>query len=101
MKDLIRHIKWFYQRRKYGFDDRDLWDLRTTIADFLSPRLEAFKKGRHSFPYDSTDEKWGEILDKMINSMDIIRKDELTTENYSELKEGLDFFREYFLDLWD
>ena len=42
--DIIRgrRIRWFIQRRRRGFDDRELWSLNDTITRFVYPRLKAF-----------------------------------------------------------
>lgn len=42
--DIIRgrRLRWFIQRRRRGFDDRELWGLDFTIAKFILPRLKAF-----------------------------------------------------------
>ena len=37
-----RRLKWFIQRRRRGFDDRELWSLDHTIARYVYPRLKAF-----------------------------------------------------------
>ena len=46
LRDIFRgrRAKWFVQRRKRGFDDRDLWSLDMTIAEFVYPRLKAFNE---------------------------------------------------------
>lgn len=48
---LFRHIKWFYQRRTRGFDNRELWDLGNTMAEWLYPRIKAFRElYKHGYP---------------------------------------------------
>ena len=39
-----RRLKWFIQRRRRGFDDRELWSLDYTIARYVYPRLKVFNK---------------------------------------------------------
>ena len=39
-----RRLKWFIQRRRRGFDDRELWSLDHTIAKYVYPRLKVFNK---------------------------------------------------------
>ena len=39
-----RRLKWFIQRRRQGFDDRELWSLDYTIAKYVYPRLKVFNK---------------------------------------------------------
>lgn len=49
------------QREKYGFDNSELWNLNTTIAKFILPRLKAFRKDIYGIPgrfcYDEPKEK--------------------------------------------
>lgn len=35
-------LKFFYQRRRRGFDDRELWNLDHTILEFVLPRLKRY-----------------------------------------------------------
>lgn len=81
-----RWEEWQYQRKSRGFDDTELWNLDSTIAKFITPRLKKFKKNTHSTPgvvvyeiggeeavlnsdsetSEKANAKWMEILDKMI-----------------------------------
>lgn len=46
LSDLFRgrRLRWFIQRRRRGFDERELWGLDNTIIDFALPRIKAFNK---------------------------------------------------------
>lgn len=37
-----RHLRWWWQRRTRGFDERILWNLDTELYRWLAPRLRAF-----------------------------------------------------------
>jgi len=53
-----RRLKWFWQKRTRGFDDRELWSLEYTIAKYILPRLIAFKEfERMGIPGTFFDEK--------------------------------------------
>lgn len=97
-----REKKFRDQRIKRGFDDSETWTLFMTISNFVLPRLKRFRKITKSFPGDLSESEWNDVLDKMINSFELISKDDLHIfdKRYPEIKEGLDLFRIYFLDLW-
>lgn len=52
MKDwwshLRRHLRWWWQRRTRGFDDRTLWNLDTELYRWFAPRLRAFYEYQRS-----------------------------------------------------
>ncbi len=86
----------FFQRRRRGFDDSELWSLDDTILQFILPRLKRFRaKERVGWPgpqaifnidYDKYEalsdeeqddlsdrslEEWDRILDKMIRAIEL------------------------------
>lgn len=97
---------WEYQRRTRGFDDTELWNLDSTIVKFILPRLKVFRDQCHGTPgniiyeiggdeafqkhdeetHRKADERWMEILDTIIWSL----------ENYDNEPECKD--REKWLD---
>ena len=91
---------WKEQREKYGFDERETWGLNTTIAAFVYPRLKMFAENTRSVPLGMTLTEWRDILKKMVRAFELIITDQVGT-HCSEVKEGLDLFRQYFFDLWD
>lgn len=102
-KDDTRKKFYKRQRRKYGFDDTELWSFYTTIAKFILPRLKRFKKTNAGFPLQfSSRKEWNKILRKMIVAFEIIVKDDCSefSENEKKVKEGLALFSEHFLGLW-
>lgn len=82
----------------------DTWNLDLTIAEFVLPRLEMFKKVVDCYPCDlNTIEEWYDILDKMIESFRIIStfpSYKTFNEHKEIIDEGLDLFRKYYHDLW-
>lgn len=116
------------QRKKYlkskgkYIKSGDLWDLDYTFADFILPRLKAFKKNTISVPAQLSETEWNDILDKMILAFDYILDDEwwIDSQQYDYLnnnfllevylkeekrrnaviEEGLELFAHYFRDLW-
>lgn len=87
----IRMAKHFWQRRVRGFDDADLWSLDIPVAEFVLPRLKAFRAmERHGVPMaflsDKVDHidkemargeaKFNDAIDKMIYAFECILDEE-------------------------
>ncbi len=98
-----RHGEWEEQRKKYGFDVREVWNLYTRIAVFIYPRLRMFRDSVVSRPSNLTMEEWYVILDKMIFTFKKIleynHNNEMTEKEWKQYNEGFDLFKEYFFDL--
>ena len=98
------------QLKKIGkyVPNKDTWSLDITIAEFVLPRLELFRKVIDCFPYEfNSIEEWYEILDKMIEAFRLITEKFSHLYTSSEEKErqekincGLDLFRKYYNHLW-
>ena len=83
---------------------KDTYNLDMTIAQFIAPRLELFKKVTDCYPsqFDSMEE-WYEILEKMIATFKVISCKIGIQRNEVEksiINEGLDLFRKYYNELW-
>ena len=83
---------------------KDTYNLDMTIAQFIVPRLELFKKVSDCYPhqFDSMEE-WHEILEKMIAAFKVIGYKtgiQRSEEEKLIINEGLDLFRKHYNDLW-
>lgn len=97
------------QRLERGFDDSELWSLDCTIAEFIAPRLKAFKEaaaeiGDH--PVSITSEKWQEILNQMIEGFELYPNhfnwsSEDSNENWKKVYKALELFKNWFMNLWN
>jgi len=97
--------KWSKQRKKLGFDDRDLWSLDHTIVKFVLPRLIRFREVASGYPGNLTEKKWNKILDQMIYSMKAICDEWENTaigaqDEEKKINRGLYLFGKYFRGLW-
>ena len=96
-KDVNRLAKFKQQRIERGFDDTECWNLDTTIAQFVLPRLKHFKENTNGYPGNDeipTFEKWNEVLDKMIYAFDhIVNEDKYDEEK--QKRHGVDFLEMY------
>ncbi len=96
---------WFvapYQRLTRGYADKELWSLDASIAQWVLPRLRAYKEANCGHPSDLTEELWNVELVKMIRAFEIIADDctAFGEENERIINEGLDSFRRWFRGLW-
>ena len=107
-----RYKKYAKQLKEDGFCNCETWGLSSVIAEFVLPRLKRYKEVTNGYPSNLTEEKWNEILDKMIFAFEwhMIEQDnpeeysklspEKITLNWKRYEEGMKLFAEYFLDLW-
>lgn len=96
------------QREKRGWDDTECWNLDSTIASFIIPRLKVFKEIHKTHPCELSDKQWEEIIDKMILAFELSKddwweynSDKEREEGNIKMKEGLELFAKYFTHLWD
>lgn len=111
IRDLPLHLKWFWQRRTRGFDDRDLWNLDNTIIQFIYPRLKVFRDWQcehgYSYPSDLDPASWLEVLNKMTKAFELLSDPNSDIEvvvdktKKAQIEEGLGLFTKHLRDLWD
>lgn len=91
-------------RLRYGYSYQDIWNLDTTIAKFILPRLIAFRKHSKGYPHRAKGfQQWNKIIDEMIFAFDYYanHSGEIVDEKTStRIGRGMDLFAEYFYDLW-
>jgi hypothetical protein len=114
-----RLVVWPCQRLTRGFDEPDLWDLESSLAKIIAPRLRAFRDmKKNSVPVSdvphahcilSLDEDqpieeclWFAMIDKMYQAFQMIADDEINSRSQERyVREGLALFATYFQHLWD
>ena len=104
-----RYQKFIDQKKEFGFTDEETWSLYDNIVLFVTPRLKRFieiieETGTYPASLTSSQE-WLEILNKILFSFEklfeISKNDvKVTDEDHEKIKEGLNLFGEWFLDLW-
>lgn len=104
-------------RIERGFDDSECWNLDSTIAKFILPRLKVFKEHTFGYPPELTFEEWQQILDDMIlafeymvDEHDAVEREmkrkgvSVYTSGLNEVEKiiskGFDLFHKYFHSLW-
>ena len=111
IKNIPDEIKYFLQRGKRGFSDRDAWSIDYYLSSWMPKALRTMKKG-WGYPglgRVNTHQKWSVILEKMAKGFDASRKiGEYKYRSTTQLKklqavqkEGLKLFIKYFDNLWD
>lgn len=102
--DMSRKIPEYGKRKVDGIPIHRLWDLRSTISKWLLPKLKAFRKVTDGCPGSLTQEEWYKILDEMIASLELIRKDDkgdiLTKEEWKTVDRGWRLFHKWYWSLW-
>ena len=99
-----RNLLFKYQILTRGFADDELWSLDITIAEFILPRLKAFKDITYNYPIVmKTKDDWGKKIDMMIEAFEILSdesKQYPDNEDQQKIRKGLNCFTKYFKGLW-
>ena len=64
--EIYEWIRCFIQRGKQGYCYRDIWSIDCYLVEIIPPMIKRLKETTYGFPADLTEEKWIEILDKII-----------------------------------
>jgi hypothetical protein len=101
----VRQAEWKKQRKERGFDNTELWNLDATIANFIIPRLKAFKETKGCHPGNFKNEKaWDKCIDEMIFAFEFASNEGFGVDYASNKKradKGLKLFAKYYFHLWD
>ena len=83
-------IKWFFQRRFRGFDDREIWDIDETFYKWLLPRLKMFQVRTSGYPtrYKSMS-SWQKELINRVTQLELIVTYNYDEHNFPEFKRYL------------
>jgi len=106
--DTYREIKYFIQRGKRGYSDRDGWGMHSYTAEIILAMLKKLKENDYSIPscithvdgkevytFEEGKKKWDDILDTMIFTWDItVKVDDNITIFYTSDPKQIAFFDE-------
>ncbi len=99
---ILRSLKHWWQRQTRGFDDAELWNLNTAIAEFVLPRLKAFRElPPMSTPCRKSEKQWAKILDEMIDGFEAMGQEVYDKNTQPCIDRGMLLFGRWFLHLWD
>lgn len=98
-------IKLLKQRLICGWDDSVCYNLNTSTAIWLLPKLRRYKEIHKSFPMGLTEKEWQSILDEIIWFLEQESADQdfVTTCNstyHTRYDNARMLFGKYFSDLW-
>lgn len=100
----FRKIKWSYQRIKYGYCDKDIWNLDYTLANYIAATVTRLEEKRAGYPGKITDEEWSQILKSIATDfyMSVDGDDYFISGSNNEvrLQEGFHLLQKWFYDLW-
>lgn len=114
--DSIRYaIKYWFQRRRKGYSEDEVWGMNSALQKYIYPRLKAFVEGERvghpGHPEVDSPEKWDAVLKKMLRAFELSMLDddaELRWDTgeelkgyYKEMEEGFTLFGKYMMNLWD
>lgn len=104
--DLLKEIKYFYQRGKRGYSDRDLWSLDCYLSSWLPDALYDLSMRVHGHPADiKTYDEWTQILRKMARGFQEMHQDKsegrICKSCWKQHATTLKLFAKHFHDLWD
>lgn len=103
-RDTYNEIKYFIQRGKRGYSDRDLWDLDFYLATIISSSVKNLKD--NYITYGACEKEWISVLDDIVFAFEkekkIIEENlQLTDLENQRYKRGWKFFNNHFQELWD
>lgn len=109
IQEFFREIKYFFQRGRRGYSDRDLWDINEYLATIIPPMMRYLKENGTGCPAEliknNSREKWEEILEDIARGFDEysnVDKYGLHSEFSKKIMdEGMKLFIEYFGHYWD
>jgi len=71
--DFYRDVKWFIQRGRRGYSDRDRWDIDFYLTSIIVPMVKNLKENHSSVPTwtkekseEEAEKEWNDILDDII-----------------------------------
>jgi hypothetical protein len=105
-KRFFRNVKYYLQKKRRGYSDLDTWNVGYSVARYALPMLKAHRNQPPcGFPCEEgmTYEKWLEIIDKMIYSLQYMADDNIwfSSSDANKVREGCELFGKYLQGLWD
>src|SRR5574344_1495411 len=118
MKFSIRNTSMSKKKKKIEFTDpeenwsykhvypiEEVWNTNNTIAQFIVPRLQAFKAlDKHGYcPAFKDMREWDKAIQKMIDAFELMKYAGAThtADEDKTISEGLELFCKHFHNLWD
>ena len=106
-KHLRYELKYFLQRGRYGFSERDTWNLYSYLLYWLPKSIADLRHMAHGHPQGLTPERWNFILKEIEDGFRAgqhMSECEMETDYEGEKKKfdrGMKLFHRWFFALWD
>lgn len=117
-KDNYREVKYFIQRGKRGYSDRDTWNVDYYLTKTLPGMLRALADQKHGYPIDWEPRKWEKHLRKAADDIeahcrfeeevDFPKTKKAQGKYFKDLKiaqdrtiSGMEWVSSHFFNLWD
>jgi len=106
----IKQIKFFFQRGKRGWSEKDVWSIDYYLSEIIPQMIVHLRSISHGHPVDLSKEEWDKILEKIEQGFIASKRmqdfdGEYNMEKYKEdeklFKEAMELFKEWYFDLWD
>ena len=101
--ELIKKIKYFIQRGKRGYSDRDVWSVDCYLATIIPPMLRDVAKYSIGHPANLRNfDEWKEILHRIADGFEKYAEDEIemALENKKEWNKIKREFIKWFGAYW-
>lgn len=82
----------------------EVWNTDNVLAQLIVPRLLAFKElEKHGYPPSLKGmREWNNAIQKMVDAFEIMKYVRVLSDDEKvTVREGLDLFCKYYLNLWD
>lgn len=116
-EDLYYQAKWFVQRGRRGYSDRDVWGWCDHHSRIMVGVLISLRKTTHGYPIGMSPARWDKKLRVMQDGFQAAIDEEEDLTSYKKLPRkahlslvfsrrrklmlGLKYFRTYYYNLWD
>lgn len=84
VRSFFRKVKWTWQRAKYGWCDRDIWNLDFTLGNYIASSVYKLSKTTHGYPYGITEKEWDKVLKDIANDFYYGTNDDLNPNVYED-----------------
>lgn len=106
-KDKKRRIKWAMERKEYGFDERETWNLDRTFIEWIYTRVMMYKERAnvdtnfYKIRYKNATITQGQAMDKILElSKQILLESDDSTLYYINSREICDLWKEVMPYMW-
>jgi hypothetical protein len=102
-RDTYNEIKYFIQRGKRGYSDRDLWEFDYYLSDVISKGIKDLNKCCHGYSSRLKSMKqWKKVLTEIQWTFEKAKdKASLSKKELERYDKGWQLFKMHFNDLWD